>query len=364
MHQNDELTGEHEPFAESPAASTPPAGSPEPAPQPPPGRRSRRKWLYITAIMALGMLTAVPEALDPAERMGERFGGGISLLMGSFFIASLFYAWKPSTRPLIPGAALIASFFLVRALHSDASRETEEQFAALQHLADSAYSEGADAPPRDNDARMLWATRKAMEDLLAHYDTLALAHGVDVERAPDAWLTAAYIADARKYPEVRTYLTRYRAYLRDADSTVVGVVSQRLRARLTESGLPRRHVDRFMAGAMESVSERGERRRIATELELVDRALEFHAFLVAVDARVHLDEAGEAAMFDRDPERLRAMEMGEQIDRLALAAEQQQRTAMNGLREMGAVLGIEADTLGREIPPAGPGTSETGVRRS
>jgi hypothetical protein len=360
---------DHPPFA----ASEPPgqAAAPDPHPtdltraDPPPARRrSRRAWLYLAAIFILGALTGESQAVDPAERWGDITGDGIALVFMSVLTVGIFYVWRRSTRPLIPGAAFIASFFLCVINSSENKRETEEQFNALQHLADSVSTPAADRPPRNDEARVLWATRKAMEDLLVHADSLARVYDVDPDNPPEEWLSPAYMADARRYPEVRTHFTRYRSFLQAYDSTMLDAITGRLRTRLLQSGLSQAQVDAFVHDGVKGATDTGERRRIKIELETVDQALEFHAYLVAVDSRVHLDEPGETAMFERDSELRHASTALERIQRLARESNAQRRNAADVFRELGREFGIPGDTThARRVEPD-EGTTSAEARKS
>jgi|GEM_PF-4858842 len=369
MHLDDESlagrepSGDHRPVFQAVSSNPTPLS---PAQAPPSRRPSRRKWLYIAAILLLGMVTAEPQAAGLAERRGEALGGGIALLFTSFALVSVFYVWRTSTRPLIPGAALIAALLMVPVMRIGDAQETEEQFAALQRLAEDSTSSPVstvDAPPRTSDARMLWATRKATEDLLAHHGALARSHGFDPDNPPDVWLSAAYLANARKHPEVGLYFTRYQAYVREADSTLIPVLTEQMRARLLESGLSRPQIDGFMRGFDRGAAQSAQRQTFASMLELTEQALQLDAYLVRVDPRVSLDAQAETALFDREAERLHVGDLLERIERLGRAVEAQERRGRGSLRELGRAYGIEGDTAEAPATETDP-TAPTDVRKT
>jgi hypothetical protein len=371
MHLDDEPVAGPEPSGAPPPTSLATSHGLEPAPLPqteaePPRRRSRRKWLYVAGTFFLGMLTAEPQASSLAERRGEVVGEGIATLLICLAVASVFYALRRSSEPRIARGAFITALVMLLLDQAGKTRETEEQFAALQRLADSTRGpvDDADAPPRDTDARMLWATRKALEDLLAHQDALARSHGIDLDEAPDGWLSAAYLADARNYPEVRPYLTRYQTYVRDADSTLIPVYMRQIRARLEQSGLAARQIEGVMRGAARA-AERGAARLVfASELELTEQALELDAYLVRVDSRVHLDEQSETAMFDREAERLHVNQLLDRIERLGREVEAHERRGMGALKELGREFGIEADSSEHEPSIPEPASPSADVRKT
>jgi hypothetical protein len=361
MNQNDPPIADDEPSAVQPpafAARDSTAGPATPAwnDAPPPERRSRRIWLYFAGTFLLGMCTAEPDAGGLAERNGQIVGAGAGMLLMSIVFVSVFLGWRRSTRTKIPGAAFIVALLLVPILGDAAEKEKEEQFVMLKRFADSIAGpvDDSDPPPsRGVDARMLWASRKASEDMAGHYDALARSHDVDVENTPDGWLSAAYLADAAKHPEVATYFTRYQAYVRDADSTFKPLLTERLRARLVQSGLPRLEIEGFMRGAARST----EGTPFPTMLEFTEQALALHTYLVSVDSRVHLDDSEEAATFEREAERLHAGKLIDRLERLGREVEAQQRGSTEQLRELGESMGIKPGKGHLPPPPAEPGAT-------
>ena len=371
MYLDNQPTTGPEPFGAPPPTSPANPDDLEPAALPrteavPPRRRSRRKWLYVAGTFFLGMLTAEPQASSLAERRGEMVGAGIANLLICLAVASVFYALRRSSEPRIARGAFIIALPLFLSDLAGKTRETEEQFAALQRLADSTLSpvDDGDEPPGNTDARMLWAARKALEDLMAHQDALARSHGIELDKTPDGWLSAAYLADARKYPEVGPYLTRYQAYVRDADSTLVPVYTRQMRARLEQSGLAAPQIEGVMRGVGKAAEQGAARQAFVSELELAEQALELDAYLVRVDSRVHLDEQAETALFDRESERLQVNQLLDRIDRLGREVEAHQRRASEKMRDLGRAFGIEADSVEHEPSPVGPGTLSAGVRKT
>jgi hypothetical protein len=371
MHLNDEPTTGPEPSGAPPPTSPAKPDDLKPAPLPlteaaPPRRRSRRRWLYAGGTFFLGILTAEPQASSLAERRGEMVGAGIANLLICLAVAFVFYAVRRSSEPRIARGAFITAVLMFLLDQAGNTRETKEQFAALQRLADSTTGpvEDADAPPRDTNARMLWATRKALEDLLAHRDALARSHGIDLDEAPDGWLSAAYLADARNYPEVRPYLTRYQAYVRDADSTLIPVYTRRMRARLEQSGLAARHIEGVMRGAAKAADRGAARQAFASELELTEQALELDAYLVRVDSRVNLDEQSETAIFDRESERLHVNQLLDRIERLGREVEAHERRVSETMRDLGREFGIESDSAEHEPSIPEPGSPSADVRKT
>jgi hypothetical protein len=359
MHLDDEPTLGHEPSGEHPPI---PGVTDVPEPAPPHDRSStrrlaRRTWLAFAAILFLGMITTEPVGGTAWERSADLFAGGLALLLVSVVLACTVCIWRRSTRRRIPGAALLTAVILVPLVQAGEKTEVEKQFAALQDLAADTSNpvDTADTPPEGSDARTLWATRKAMEDMVVHYESVARSHGVDTGTPPEAWLSAAYLADARRHPEVGSYFMRYQAYVREADSTLVPLLTKRMHARLVQSGLDASRVDRIMRGFAREAARRAERQQFASMLQLAEQALELDAYLVRADPRVHLDERTETALFDREAERLHVNGLIERIEGLEQTVDAQQRAGdgrlKDQLNDLGRVFGIEADTADAPAAP-------------
>jgi hypothetical protein len=319
LHPSATLAGAPAVHAAEHVRGMPPIPYPWPDEAPPAARRpSPWRWLYLPASLAVALVVA-----DPDANVATRIGYALAVLAGSAAVAALFYVWRASTRPAIPGTTFILAFLITGCTLLTKEDSADEETEALRRSADlftvgSAYASTDEGPPMGVDARWIWASRKAMEDVAMHYHDLASSRDVIPGREPDGWRTAAYVADADEYPEVRRYFTAYRQYLAKADSSTLPVYFDRLHDRLMQAGFSRERA-RLMAasvqvGAAAAMKARREEFRLAGEV--ADSALAFHALLVRADSRVHYERAEDAAGFERESERLRAIALNEEIDRL------------------------------------------------
>ncbi len=69
-----------------------------------PHASSRWNWIYVAGIFLLGVLGA-----DPDGQAASVFGGGAGMLLLGFAVASVFCAWRPQTRRMIPGGAFVVA---------------------------------------------------------------------------------------------------------------------------------------------------------------------------------------------------------------------------------------------------------------
>lgn len=283
---------------------------------PPPRPPSRWRWLYVPGSFVVALAVA-----DPDASVATRVGYALGTLACTALIAALFYIWRASTRPAIPATTFLLTFLATGLILLGKEDEVDVQTQALSQSADlfalgGVYATMDEDPPQGVDARWVWASRKALEDMSAWYQERANARGIIPGRAPEGWITAAYIADAGEYPGVQRYFADYRAYLAEADSSTLPVYFDRLRDRLRQAGFSPQAAKPFMAtpqiGAAAALRARQEEFRLATQI--ADSALAFHALLVRADPRAHYDAEEDMAGFERDAERTRAMALNQEID--------------------------------------------------
>ncbi|HEX2080319.1 MAG TPA: hypothetical protein VHG08_21640 [Longimicrobium sp.] len=166
------------------------------------------------------------------------------------------------------------------------------------------------------------------------------------DTAPAVWMTAAYFADARRYPEVQEYFTRFRRFLQEMDTTEMPVIQHRMELRMLQSGLSKPMVEEATAGVHATLMELAPDRRRRSEdmLAMVAGALDLHAFLVGVDSRVHLDEEADIARFLRPDEQRRATEMIREVERLMAVVEGQRAASRGRMRDVRGLFNGRADS--------------------
>ena len=299
------------------------------------GWASARQWLYVVIIFLTGVTTANPTASDVEYNLGDYgisssqgyyagqvVGAGFGALLVSFTLAALLMGWRRSTRRLMPGTACVIAILSFLGRTGREAAETDTQISALRQWTaspDLSTIPKSDPPPKAHDARVVWARRKALQDIADHERVLEESHGIDPQTAPAAWLTAPYLADAGKHPEVREYFTRYQGFLRERDSTYLPVLAERTEARLRGAGLPRWEIEEIMLKVRNHIEESspGLRRQTADQLATAAAALELHAYLERVDPRVHLEAATGNVRFANEAERTQAFHLANEVERLA-----------------------------------------------
>lgn len=282
----------------------------------------------VAAVFILGMLTSKPQPAPRVEIVGQVVGGGLGALLLSFGLAALVLGWSRSGRRKIPKLAAVVCVILVS---GDLIRRDgpDPRLAAMQQWADSLGTgqiPANDPPPKDHLARLDWAARNSREDISVYARNRNRALDIDPRSPPPEWATAAYLADAGKYPHVRDYFVRYRQLLQELD-TVQGPLAERhLNLRLMQAGFAGPAVDELMDSIRVGMDESTRDVRVANAdaFAYADRILALHDFLVRVDSRVHLNRREGTAEFDVDAELLQMQALVKDADRLRRVLESQQ----------------------------------------
>lgn len=138
MVPDTDSTIRHDEPASAPSVLATAAREAEPAPHLHPGPSgltdsSRGTWVYGAGIFLLGVMSAEPTHRG-AEGAAGVFGGGLGMLGVGFAVSSLFLAWRPSTRRMIPAGAFAV------ALAAFAAPRTTDTAARLSSFAEQASS--------------------------------------------------------------------------------------------------------------------------------------------------------------------------------------------------------------------------------
>lgn len=286
-------------------------------------RRARRRTVMcVIAIFFAGMFAAEPYWESPEQLSASLFGSGMAMVMVSYGIAALFLGWSQSGRRLVNRGALAFSFLAL----VGQCRETDPQLAAMQLWADSLGTgqvSDVDPPPHGMEARLEWASRNARADNNAYTLALAADYGIEPKEWPAGWMSTEYLADARKYPEVREHFTRHRALIQELDTMQIPIAERHVNLRLLQAGFSSRFVGGMMDSVRIALADRSiELRRVnADHMAFVDRAMELHDLLVRVDTRAHLDSKAGIARFERDSELEQVSRLVEEVERLHRAVQ-------------------------------------------
>jgi hypothetical protein len=198
----------------------------------------------------------------------------------------------------------------------------DPELASMQLWADSLgtgqVSDVDPPPPQGMEARLDWAFRNAQADNHAYARARKEDYGLNSNAGPAGWMSAAYLADARKYPEVREYFSGYREWMQELDTIQTILAERHMNLRLLQAGFSSRFVGKMMDSVRISLAEHSpELRRLnADHMAYVDRTLELHDLLVRVDPRAHLDSKAGVATFERDSELQQVNRLVEEVERL------------------------------------------------
>jgi hypothetical protein len=259
-----------------------------------------------------------------AQASGEALGYPIGLAAVPLVLSTLFLVWSGRTRRYIPfvalGLAFVSTAGRVSTNREEVDRELSRTRGLMSALADSAGrgvgDRSSSAPPSSPDAKLLWATNRALAEAPAHLREVADQHGVDPDNLPAAWGTSRYMANATSHPEVERYWQGYRDYLAVFQEGFPGWLQSRVAAHAREAGVPSGTLRGYLEG-MSRGAESAQLEPLTWADSTASAALAYHRFLVSVDARVSYDAAQDMAMFGRDADLERANELQARVQRAA-----------------------------------------------
>ncbi len=303
-----------------------------------------RSVAFLAAAHALAF-AATDWGLNLPYRLGEAMGS----TMFACALVSVVLAWRRSTRKHIPLATLLV--VLVAVVYPDSTRASDREsveadLAAMNGMLDDSVrvsTVAADAPwPAGSYARSVRATREASEDVRGWMDSLLAEYRIESVTDPEGWLSAPYLADAGRYPEVGDFYARYGEYMGRVRKEVAPRADSVARFHLEEAGLSANGQRSYLRGIRDGIASR------EGSFEAVQRlcrdAVELHAFLVRVDPRVHLDPDGATARFEDPAERKQAEAL--------LQAVQAEAAALERLREQARRSRVAAfDSIRSLLPP-------------
>jgi hypothetical protein len=170
---------------------------------------------------------------------------------------------------------------------AEVAREQEHMRTVLAWVRDTSASTPAPGSagrplPTSDRAKRVWVISRMLEDRAVWERGVMQRHGVRGDRSPASWGTtryAAYVANARAYPEVGAYLEGRAAAIEEIEKASAAWVEERTAALARESGIAAGEIrdifpPDFTGGALD-------------QARLVDAMLEMHRHLVRVDPRVH-----------------------------------------------------------------------------
>jgi hypothetical protein len=178
---------------------------------------------------------------------------------------------------------------------AEVAREREHMVEVIGWMRDTSAnarapeSAGRPLPTSDLGKRIWVINRMLVEGPVWEREVMA-RHGVRGGKPPAAWLTPRYVANARDYPEVGTYLEGRVAAIAEIEKTSAAWVAERTATLARESGLPASEIrDIFPRDFVDAAVD---------EARVADAMLQIHRHLVRVDPRVH-PGAGRQQLWER-----------------------------------------------------------------
>jgi hypothetical protein len=196
----------------------------------------------------------------------------------------------------------------------------------VQAVRDAASLAGFGGPAPTGASEVTLLEDRALEDMVVEMERLQAAHRVD--RVPPLWLEGIYLAEATRFPEVRSFWERYAEYVHEMRSSEEQLFRRSLLARMEEEALSEAEVSMRVARAMRTFNSDWDRRAAVYNgmLELSSAAIDLHDFLVKNERRI--SHAPAAAGFSSEPiteaipaTRELGVEMNRALDRLLLSLE-------------------------------------------
>jgi hypothetical protein len=195
-----------------------------------------------------------------------------------------------------------------------------------QAVRDAAVAAGFGGPARTGASEVSLVERRAMEDMVAAMEQQQVVFQVD--RVPSLWLEGIYLAEASRFPEVRSFWERYASYVEAMRAEEEQLFRQNLVARLRSEGVSEAQLSMRVARALRTFNADLVRREAVYDamMELASAALDLHEFLADNENRI--SHAPASAGFSREPiteaipdTRELGEEMDLALDRLFLALE-------------------------------------------
>lgn len=278
------------PAAASPGAPTPPEKTASPAPfrdqpaSPPPPRVRPERLVFRSAI---------PEIPPPLPELRTAWQGEaqptrpplLFVVPQGPSLSSRLYAWlhdlgsllidTAGAHAVLPRLLVLAGLFglLLMLLATVRSSARQPDPAILQSA--------SIVPDVGRMVSSLGSARTSgFQNMVAGVDSLRRAH--DVLQVPSIWLEGKYLADAPRYPEVKEYWTRYRAFLADVRANDTVLYRAGFVAAMRGQGVTGTQLTLQLSQAMRDFgASQPQREEVYRHMEeLSSAALQLHALLV------------------------------------------------------------------------------------
>ena len=152
--------------------------------------------------------------------------------------------------------------------------------APAQVVRDAAVAAGFGGPARTGASELTLVEDRALEDMVAGMERQQGVYRVD--RVPSLWLEGIYLAEASRFPEVRSFWERYATYVEAMRAAEGEMFRQHLVERLQRGGPSESQLSMRVARALRTFNADFGRREAVYNgmLELSAAALDLHEFLL------------------------------------------------------------------------------------
>jgi hypothetical protein len=167
---------------------------------------------------------------------------------------------------------------------------------------------------------------RAIEGMVQEMERQQVVHGVD--KVPGSWLEGEYLAEAGRFPEVRSFWERYATYVHSMRASEAQIFRASVLNRLRAEGVSESQLSMRLARALRTFNADFPRREAVYGgmLELSAAAIELHDFLVENEDEISYEPANAGVSREPITEAVpESREVGERmnrsLDRLILALE-------------------------------------------
>lgn len=240
-------------------------------------------------------------------------------------LVSLLLVWSRRTRPYIPfvALALIAGISLMRAVTTDLAAFAQRRMME-RRIAASGGEEGMRAFLQGTEPG--WSgcpLERVTPDWVEYQRQVAARHGLNPGTPPSAWATQRYAAAAGSHPEVGRYFADSRDFAEEMRERSPEWLGEHLAAAARSAGQGEEQIQAMLlqcaGGRFTEIEQQWARQKTAAEA-----GLEYHRYLVSVDARVRYDARLHTLVFERERDLARARRLARRFDETAAAVRAQE----------------------------------------
>jgi hypothetical protein len=239
-------------------------------------------------------------------------------------LVSLLLVWSRRTRPFIPfvALALVGGISLMRAVATDLAafaqrRMMERRMAASGNgsgqVGLNAFLQGAEGG---------WdgcPVERVKPAFVEYQGQVAARLEWDPNATPSAWPTPRYVAAAGEHPEVGRYMAGLRDFAEEMRGRSPEWLGEHMAEAARSAGRSEAQVHAMLlqcaGGPFREIEQYWVLQKAAAEA-----GLEYHRYLVSVDARVRYDARLRTAVFDRERDLERARRLARHFDERVAAA--------------------------------------------